>query len=154
MKKYRINIIILVIVSFIVVFFTLKDDFYGAMNYMKNMNYAWILVAALFMLFNIYFQSLSQYRFLKEIDPNYKFSFCFRLMCMTIFFNAITPFSSGGQPFQMYILNKEGIKVSDSLNALIQHFITYQFGLIFMSTVAIILNKIFNILPDALLLKK
>lgn len=154
MKKYRFNIILLVIVSFIVIFFTLKDDFNGAMNYFKNINYLWILVAIIFMLLNILFQSLSQYRFLREIDHNYKFSSCFKLMCMAMFFNAITPFSSGGQPFEMYLLNKEGIKVSDSLNALIQNFITYQFGLIFASTIAIILNSIFNILPDSLLLKK
>ena len=153
-KNYKINIIILVIVSFIVVFFTLKDDFNGAMNYLKNINYLWIFVAALFMLTNIFFQSLSQYRFLKEVDHNYKFSSCFKLMCMAMFFNAITPFSSGGQPFEMYLLNKEGIKVSDSLNALLQNFITYQFGLIFTSTIAIILNSIFKILPDTLLLKK
>ena len=153
-KKYRFNIILLVIVSFIVIFFSLKDDFNGAINYFKNINYLWILVAILFMLANIFFQSLSQYRFLKEVKPDYKFSSCFRLMCMAAFFNAITPFSSGGQPFEMYILNKEGIKVSDSLNALLQNFITYQFGLIFIGTVVIIINSIFKILPDSLLLKK
>ena len=154
MKKYRLNIILLVIVAFVVIFFTLKDDLNGAMNYFKNMNYLWVLVAVLCMVLNILFQSLSQYRFLKEVDPNYKFSSCFKLMCMAMFFNAITPFSSGGQPCEMYLLNKEGIKVSDSLNALMQNFITYQFGLIFTSTIAIILNGIFKILPDTLLLKK
>ena len=153
-KKYRFNIILLVIVSFIVIFFSLKDDFNGALNYFKKINYLWILVAVLFMICNIFFQSLSQYRFLKEVDPNYKFISCFKLMCMAMFFNAITPFSSGGQPFELYILKKEGIKVSDSLNVLLQHFITYQFGLIFTSTIAIILNRVFNILPDSLLLKK
>ena len=153
-KKYRFNIILLVIVSFVVIFFSLKDDFNGAINYFKKINYLWILVAVLFMALNIFFQSLSQYRFLKEVDPNYKFISCFKLMCMAMFFNAITPFSSGGQPFELYILKKEGIKVSDSLNVLLQHFITYQFGLIFTSTIAIILNRVFNILPDSLLLKK
>ena len=154
MKKYKLNIIILVIVAFIVVFFSLKDDFNGALNYLKNINYLWILVAILFMLANIFFQSLSQYRFLKEVDPNYKFLSCFKLMCMAMFFNAITPFSSGGQPFELYILRKEGIKVSDSLNALLQNFITYQFGLIFTGTLVVIINSIYKILPDTLLLKK
>ena len=153
-KNYKINIIILVIVSFAVIFFSLKDDFSGAMNYFKNINYLWILVAILLILANIFFQTLSQYRFLREVDPNYKFSSCFKLMCMAMFFNAITPFSSGGQPFEMYILNKEGIKVSDSLNALLQNFITYQIGLIFTGTVVIVINSIFKILPDDLLLKK
>jgi uncharacterized protein (TIRG00374 family) len=75
-------------------------------------------------------------------------------MTIAMFFNAITPFSSGGQPFEMYLLNKEGIKYSDSLNALLQNFITYQFGLIFAGTIAIVLNKIYHILPDQLLLQK
>ena len=154
MKKYKLNIILLVIVSFVVVFFSLKDDFNGAMNYFKNMNYLWVLVAIAFIILNIFFQSLSQYRFLKEVKPDYKFSSCFKLMCMAMFFNAITPFSTGGQPFEMYLLSKEGIKVSDSFNALLQNFITYQFGLILTSTVVIILNLIFKIIPDSLLLEK
>ena len=154
MKKYRFNIILLVVISFVVIFFSLKDDFHGALNYFKNMNYFWIFVAALFMIINIFFQSLSQYRFLKEVDSNYKFSSCFKLMIMSMFFNGITPFNSGGQPFEIYLLNKEGMKVSDSLNALIQHFITYQFALIMASTVGIVLNKFLNIIPDTLLLKK
>ena len=62
------------------------------MSYLLNINYLWILVAILFLLLNILFQSLSQYRFLKEIDNNYKFSSCVRLMLMAMFFNGITPF--------------------------------------------------------------
>ena len=154
MKKYRLNIILLVIVAFAVIFFSLKDDFSAAVNYLKNMNYLWVLIAVICMILNIFFQSLSQYRFLREIDPNYKLSSCFKLMCMAMFFNGITPFSSGGQPFEMYLLNREGIKVSDSLNALMQNFITYQIGLIFTSTIAIILNSIYKVIPDTLLLKK
>ena len=53
----------------------------------------------------------------------------------------------------MYLLNKEGIKVSDSANALLQNFITYQFALIFIGTIAIIFNQIFGIFPDGNLLK-
>lgn len=152
-KKYRINVILIVLVSFIVVFFSLKDNFTESMDYILHLNIAWILIAIIFMFLNIYFQSLSQYRFLKEVKPDYKFSSCFKLMLMAMFFNGITPFSSGGQPFEMYLLNKEGVKVSDSANALLQNFITYQFALIFMGAVAIVLNKIFGIFPDGNLLK-
>ena len=98
MKKYRFNIILLVVISFVVIFFSLKDDFNGALNYFKNMNYFWIFVAALFMIINIFFQSLSQYRFLKEVDSNYKFSSCFKLMIMSMFFNGITPFNKCFNP--------------------------------------------------------
>ena len=153
MKKYKFNIFLLVIVSFIVIIFSLKDNFSDSIHYITHLNIFWILIACLFMGFNILFQSLSQYRFLKEVDSNYKLLSCLRLMVIAMFFNAITPFSSGGQPFEMYLLNKEGIKVSDSANALLQNFITYQFALIFIGTIAIIFNKIFNIFPDGNLLK-
>lgn len=153
MKKYRLNIILIVLVSFIVIFFSLKDNFTESVDYLLHLNYIWILVAIIFMFLNIYFQSMSQYRFLKEVKPDYKFSSCFKLMMMAMFFNAITPFSSGGQPFEMYLLNKEGVKVSDSANALLQNFITYQFALIFMGAVSIALNKVLRIFPDGNLLK-
>ena len=153
MKKYRINIILLVLVSFIVIFFSLKDNLNESIDYLLHLNYLWIVIACLLMILNILFQSLSQYRFLKEVKPDYKFSSCFKLMMIAMFFNAITPFSSGGQPFEMYLLNKEGVKVSDSGNALLQNFITYQFALIFVGTLAIIFNKIFGIFPDGNLLK-
>ena len=153
MKKYRLNIILIVLVSFIVIFFSLKDNFTESVDYLLHLNYIWILVAIIFMFLNIYFQSMSQYRFLKEVKSDYKFSSCFKLMMMAMFFNAITPFSSGGQPFEMYLLNKEGVKVSDSANALLQNFITYQFALIFMGAVSIALNKVLRIFPDGNLLK-
>jgi len=152
-KKYKINILLLVIVSFVVIFFSLKDNFTESIDYLLHLNYFWIIIAILLMGLNIVFQSLSQYRFLKEIKKDYSFISCLKLMMMAMFFNAITPFSSGGQPFEMYLLNKEGIKVSDSANALLQNFITYQFALIFIGTLAIIFNQIFGIFPDGNLLK-
>lgn len=153
MKKYKINIILLVFISFLVVFLSLKDNFKEAMDYLLHLNFIWILIAILFMVLNIFFQSMSQYRFLREVKEDYKFLSCLKLMTMAMFFNAITPFSSGGQPFEMYLLNKENIKVSDSANALLQNFITYQFALIFIGTIAIIFNRILGIFPDGNLLK-
>lgn len=153
MKKYKLNIILLVLISFVVLFFSLKDNFNDAINYFIHLNYFWIIIAIFFYLLNVFFQSLSQFRFLREVKEDYTFLSCYKLMLMAMFFNGITPFSSGGQPFEMYLLNKEGIKVSDSANALLQNFITYQFSLIFIGTVALILNSFLNIIPSNLVLK-
>lgn len=153
MKKYKINIVLLVLVSFVVVFFSLKDNFTESIDNILHINILFVLIALILMILNIVFQSLSQYRFLKEVKQDYKFKNCLQLMTIAMFFNAITPFSSGGQPFEMYLLNKEGIKVGDSANALLQNFITYQFALIFIGTIAIILNNVLGIFPDGNLLK-
>ena len=153
MKKYKLNIILLVIISFVVLFFSLKDNFSDAINYFIHLNYFWIIIAIFFYILNVFFQSLSQFRFLREVKEDYTFLSCFKLMIMAMFFNGITPFSSGGQPFEVYLLNKEGIKVSDSANALLQNFITYQFSLIFIGTLALVLNSFLNIIPSNLVLK-
>ena len=153
-KSNKLSILLLVIVAFIVIFFSLKDNLDSAIDYLLNMNYSWIFLSIIFVLLYIFFQSLSQYRFLKEVKKDYKLTSCLKLMTIAMFFNAITPFSSGGQPFEMYLLNKEGIKVSDSANALLQNFITFQFSLIFMGLISIIFNKFLCIIPNDLVLKK
>ena len=153
MKKNRFNIILLVFISFLVIFLSIKDNFDEITGYLLNLKYLWLFVAGIFMILNIVFQSLSQYTFLKEVKEDYTFLSCLKLMTMAMFFNAITPFSSGGQPFEMYLLKKDGVKVSDSANALLQNFITYQFALIFVGTIAIFLNSILHLFPDGNLLK-
>lgn len=153
MKKNRFNIILLVFISFLVIFLSIKDNFDEITGYLSNLKYFWLFVAGIFMFLNIIFQSLSQYRFLREVKKDYTFLSCLKLMTMAMFFNAITPFSSGGQPFEMYLLKKDGVKVSDSANALLQNFITYQFALIFVGTIAIFLNSILHLFPDGNILK-
>ena len=68
-------------------------------------------------------------------------------MITTQFFHAITPFSTGGQPWQIYKLKKEGLTLGESTNIVIEDFIVYQIALVFLGVVAVISNKLFNILP-------
>ncbi|MDY0210580.1 MAG: flippase-like domain-containing protein [Acholeplasma sp.] len=55
------------------------------------------------------------------------------------FFNAITPFSSGGQPFQAYFYMKKGIKGDSAVAILMSNFIVYQVVMTTLSTVGLIL---------------
>ncbi len=56
-----------------------------------------------------------------------------------IFFNGITPFSSGGQPFQVYCFNDKGVKASESTGILLMNFIVYQIVVNLFCVVAFIL---------------
>lgn len=63
------------------------------------------------------------------------------LFCISgseFFFNAITPFSSGGQPFQAYALKRKDVKISDSTSCLLQNFLSYQIVLNLYCTISII----------------
>lgn len=134
-------------------YLVLKDDFNETINYLNNVNILWIFMSIIFMFINILFQSLSVHCFLKEIQPKYRFIDSYMLMLSALFFNAITPFSSGGQPFQMYLLKKQGIKLTDSGNALLQNFFTFQLALTLIGTFSIVMNYIFGIFPKDNILK-
>ena len=153
MKKYKFNIIILVLISFLVIYLSLKDNFNSTIDYMLNANLFWILVAFFIMVFAILCQSLSLWFLIRKVKKDYKYINALGLTTIGLFFNAVTPFSSGGQPFQIYLLNKQGIKVSDSTNILLQNFITFQIALILIGTYAIVINHIFGIYPNSSLLK-
>lgn len=154
MKKYKINIVILIIISFIVMYFALKDDFNTTIKYLATVNLLWIGVGILAFVLYLIFQSLSLHIFMKGIDKNYKLKDTILLILSAQFFNAITPFSSGGQPFQMYLMKKQGIKLTDSGNVLLQNFIGQQLSIIIMGTFSIVINKVFNIIPQDNMLRK
>ena len=154
MKKYKINIIILIIISFMVMYFALKDDFNTTIKYLATVNLLWIGVGILAFVLYLIFQSLSLHIFMKGIDKNYKLKDTILIILSAQFFNAITPFSSGGQPFQMYLMKKQGIKLTDSGNVLLQNFIGQQLSIIIMGTFSIVINKVFNIIPQDNMLRK
>lgn len=154
MKKYRTNIIVLIVITIFIMYLIMKDDFSSIINAISRVDIKFILISLIFMLFYVFFQSLSLHLYLKSIKNDYRLKDTFLLMCSAQFFNAVTPFSSGGQPFQMYLLKKQGIKLTDSGNALLQNFFTYQLALIIMGTFAVILNNFLNIIPSTSLLRK
>ena len=155
MKKYnfKYNILIILVVSLFIMYLLLKDNFNEIITNLLKANILFLIIAFVLMVLNVLFQSFSMHQYLKIIEPKYKFKDTFILMLSALFFNAITPFSSGGQPFQVYILNKQKIDVSKSTNALIQNFLSYQIALIIMGVLAIIANSFLDIIPNTSLLR-
>ena len=139
MKKFRKNIFLLIIICFIVLYYVLKDDFNGIVDLIINSNKIYILIAILFVFASDLLKGYSLYRL---VGPNYKFKYSngLSLMLMTNFFNGITPFSLGGQPFELYVLKKDSnIDYVSGANILFKDFYTYQIGLMILCTICIIL---------------
>ncbi len=90
----------------------------------------------------------------KRIKKDYQFKKSLKLTLDTQFFNAVTPFSLGGQPFQIYRLKKQGFSLEQGMNIIIQDCIVYQIALILLGTIAILSNYFFSFFPDNYLLKQ
>lgn len=154
MKNIKKNGIILAIITFIVLFLVLKDDFPNIINLLNNANRKWLLLAFIMQALQIIFEVLSFHQVLKSYKKDYHLKKTLSLSLMSKFFNGITPFSTGGQPMQVYFLNKDGLRVTKATNAILQNFILYQTALITIGIVAILLNAQNNYFAQNPLLRK
>ena len=150
--KSIFSIILLVVIAGLVLYFSLKDDYKEILNGIINANKLWLLLAVVLIFGYWFFKALIFFRFTRKFKKDYKFKKAFKLQLLTNFFNAITPFSSGGQPFQIYTLKKQGVELTASTSIIIQNFIVYQIALVSLGIISIISNSIFHFFEDVQIL--
>lgn len=105
----------------------------------SNAQVFWFLVTFGILLLYCIFYQLSLVVLVKK---KYKDINTLDLFCVSgseFFFNAITPFSSGGQPFQAYALKQKNVKLSDSTSCLLLNFLAYQVVINVFSLICLIL---------------
>ena len=153
MKNKVRNIIVIIVISAIVVYLTLKDNFTEKIHYLFSINPVFLLISLLLVIIYWIIKGIALYHCVKQVEKKYTKKSGIKLMITTQLFHAITPFASGGQPWQIYRLKKEGIPLSKSTNIIIEDFITYQIALILLGLIAVISNNIFGILPKDSALK-
>ncbi len=153
-KNIKKNAFILILILIIILYFVLKDDFLNIVNTLSKVNLSWIIIAILFVVIYWLLKTVCMYMITKEYSKKIKFSNVFKLTLITQFFNGITPFSTGGQPMEVYYLSKMGIKATKGTNIIVQNFILYQMALIVHGLLAITLNYQFHVFNEVAILKE
>lgn len=143
--KKKSNIIILIIITILVLFFSLKDNFEETITQIFTMNIWYLLIAFILLILFWIFRSYPIYSFCKKINKDFKYLSAFQLTLRTQFFNAVTPFATGGQPYQIYFLKTVGIDYASSTSIVVENFIVYQIALVVLGILALISNYIFHI---------
>lgn len=154
MKKVKKNVILIVLLTVIILFFLLKDQYDEIINILLSSNIKYILLMFLMYIIGDLLKGISFNKIVKETN-RYSFKEALLLTLQTNFFNGITPFSLGGQPFQLYFLKKRSnVDYVTGVNVLFKDFYTYQISLIILSIIFIILNYIYGfIVIDPLMSK-
>ena len=153
MKKKIISFLVVLIATIVVLYFSLKDDYTTIVNTVFSINKYWFLFSFVVLFGYYFFRSLVIYKITSDFNKNYKFKDALRLVLETNFFHAVTPFATGGQPYEIYSLNKHKIKISDAMSISVSNFIVYQIALVFLGLISIICNYFLHII-DASILKK
>ncbi len=147
MKRKWLNEIIILVVTALVLFFVLKDNFSSTIKIMGNINIFYFILAILMYALVFTIEAYIIFLLIKEYKKNYSFKDSFKLSLMTRFFNGITPFSSGGRPLQVFELKKTGVRLLDGTNVIVQNFVIFQTSLIIYSIFTFIINGIFKMFP-------
>ena len=153
-QKKELNFLILIFVTFLVLYFSLKDNFNDIVNQIFNMNILYLLLAFIMLFIFWIFRTYPMYTFCKKINKDFKYSSSFQLTLRTQFFNAVTPFATGGQPYQIYYLKQAGLDYASSTSVVLENFIVYQIALVLLGIIALISNQVFHIFSKVYLLQK
>ena len=150
--KIRKNIIIITaLVIAVTAFIIAKNDVVKIGETFRDADYLWMAVVALLMILYMFLEPLSLHLCIRSRNKTIGFIDSMVISTTSFFFNAITPFSSGGQPFQVYAFHKRDVKASESTGALLVNFIVYQIVCAVICTVSLIFyyglisEKVYNI---------
>lgn len=153
LKDIKKNTIILIMITCIVMFFVLKDDFKDIIRLLVNIDIKYILLAFILFFMSIFLRALVSY---KTVNDKEKFNLKESVKHNVIvqFFNGITPFSTGGQPMEIYMLTRHGISANKGTMIVLQNFIFYQIALVIFGMLAVAYNAIYKIFPNVEFLRK
>ena len=145
--KNKLSVLFLLLLTLIVLYFSLKDDFNNVILELRTANISWVLVAIFLMLTYYVLSSVGLHRIIRKYNNDFSFWKTIKLKFKTKFFDAVTPTSTGGQPYQVYSLTSSGISVLDSTNICLQNFVAYQVALVLIGVIAVIANQVLDLFP-------
>ena len=136
-----LNIVFIVCVLIgLIIYIINVDGIENITNTLKAADYKWILAGFICLIIEYVAEALVFHIPLKKMYPKHKYTLSLESNIIGRFFNNITPFSSGGQPFQAYMLSKYGLRASDTFSALMMKFVVYQVGLFSFALIFLLTN--------------
>lgn len=131
--KQKRYFIIVLLISFVIMLYIFSNDYNELKIMFSKLNYLWFFVALFFMFIYCLLDSLFVFVYCRKIVSNYSLWMGIKVQQVGMFFSAITPFSSGGQLAQIFILRKQKVNSKASVSMLMMSFISYQSMLILLS---------------------
>lgn len=147
MKKFKISgklilniLVVCLCIGIATYFFFSKDGLYDMLNSNLNVIWYWIAAAILAQLAYMLLETIIVYMFIKDGHKDFSFFDALKVSFLGLFWSAVTPSSTGGQPMQIYLLYSMNIGIGYSTSRLMQKFMVYQVVLTLVSVISVIIN--------------
>lgn len=136
----RNSILVIIILLVVLVVILSLNDLTKIVQVLQSIDLRYLSYATLLTILYWITWSLSLTFIMINYKTKMKMFDCFLISGSDLFFNGITPFNSGGQPFQVYLMKKGGMKVSDGTSVVMTKTIIYQIAIVLVSTIALIIG--------------
>ncbi|SHH19421.1 lysylphosphatidylglycerol synthase transmembrane domain-containing protein [Tepidibacter thalassicus] len=124
-KKFNYIILLLLIIGTVWIIVN-NNDILKFPQIIAKINKLYFGVAMLCMVFNWIFGSILLKNISGLVNSKLKFKNALSINLIGEYYSCITPFSSGGQPAQVYYMLKENIPIGKSTSILMMKFVIYQ----------------------------
>ena len=139
-KKYLLNVGIILLVGGLSIYFSIGSQLSSTIDSLKNCNVFWLIIVLLLMVVHYLINAMNLTVFARVYKQDYKLTQGIVNSLAGVFFNVITPMATGGQFYQVYAFNKQGIKATFSSSILLMVFIVYQSVLVVYTTIIMVLK--------------
>jgi len=138
-KKIWLNIILVIVILLtMITIVSSMNDMQAVLSLMGTLDIPFFLLALLLGLISFILMSLSSQFVLTALNKDLPFSIGFLIQATEPFFNGITPFSSGAQPFQLYYYHKHKVDPNHATSVIVVNFILFQITSVLLSTIGLI----------------
>ena len=149
-RKFIRNVIffvLLIVITFVLIF---KDqDMNQLFNIIKSANKFYIILGFLVMLLSFFMEAYNKKIVLNKFGEKISILKAYKFTMIGFFFSAITPAATGGQPMEIYYMNKEKISGAHATMTLLMQLCGYQISTLSLGIICAILNP--SILKGGLL---
>lgn len=140
--KTIFNILTIVLSISLLAYFCLSENGLTSLSqHIHEFKTEWLVFGFLCMLMDLFLDTCLIYLFTKSISQNYTFNRAFKVCMVGHLYSAVTPFQSGGQPMQIYVMSKQEVDPGMATSTLVQKFFVYQTGITLYSLFAIIFQS-------------
>ena len=139
--KLVFNIFVICLCVGIVCFFFFSED--GLRDLLQSgqgIIWQWIVVAVISQLVYMFTETTVIYLFIRERYKNFSYLNALKVSFTGLFWSAVTPSSTGGQPMQIYLLHSMNVEIGYATSRFMQKFLVYQVVLTLISIISVILN--------------
>ena len=136
--KNIIFFIVIILITYWIIF--RKENLHEIKSIIQNANHNYLLVCIFLMCTYFLIESFNIKRLLSKLGEKVSIFRTYKYTLICFFFNGVTPAASGGQPMEIYNMNKDGIPGSKATLVLLMQMCSFKIATVTIGIISFLFN--------------